>query len=84
MLVCKYLTMKPNPAFRALVLALLPALVAAAAATALGAVLRADVIEQVLVKVNGEIFTKTDLEARQVDAPLAPKSIPRAVSATRS
>ena len=30
--------------------------------------LRADVIEQVLVKVNGEIFTKTDLEARQVDA----------------
>ena len=30
--------------------------------------LRADIIEQVLVKVNGEIFTKTDLEARQVDA----------------
>src|SRR5436190_162200 len=29
---------------------------------------RADVIEQVLVKVNGEIFTKTDLEDRQVAA----------------
>lgn len=28
----------------------------------------ADVIEQVLVKVNGEIFTKTDLEERQVQA----------------
>ena len=28
--------------------------------------LRADVIEQILVKVNGEIFTKTDLENRQV------------------
>jgi parvulin-like peptidyl-prolyl isomerase len=27
---------------------------------------RADIIEQILVKVNGEIFTKTDLEARQV------------------
>ncbi len=31
-------------------------------------VARADVIEQILVKVNGEIFTKTDLEARQVAA----------------
>src|SRR5262245_51829960 len=29
---------------------------------------RADVIEQILLKVNGEIFTKTDLEARQVAA----------------
>jgi len=27
---------------------------------------RAEVIQQVLVKVNGEVFTKTDLEARQV------------------
>lgn len=27
---------------------------------------RAEIIEQVLVKVNGEIFTKTELEARQV------------------
>ncbi len=30
--------------------------------------LRADVIEQVLVKVNGEIFTKSDLEQRQIAA----------------
>jgi peptidyl-prolyl cis-trans isomerase SurA len=29
---------------------------------------RADIIEQILVKVNGEIFTKTDLEAKQVAA----------------
>jgi peptidyl-prolyl cis-trans isomerase SurA len=35
--------------------------VAAAAAT-----VRADIIEQILVKVNGDIFTKTDLEQRQV------------------
>jgi parvulin-like peptidyl-prolyl isomerase len=35
---------------------------------AVGISLRADVIEQVLVKVNGEIFTKTDLEERQVQA----------------
>jgi hypothetical protein len=27
---------------------------------------RSEIIEQVLVKVNGEIFTKSDLEARQV------------------
>lgn len=37
-------------------------------AMCLGAGLRAEVIEQILVKVNGEIFTKTDLEARQVTA----------------
>lgn len=30
------------------------------------ALVRADVIEQILVKVNGEIFTKTDLEGRQI------------------
>lgn len=30
--------------------------------------LRAEIIEQILVKVNGEIFTKTDLEARQIAA----------------
>src|SRR5260370_18769581 len=30
--------------------------------------LRADIIEQVLVKVNGQVFTKTDLETRQVEA----------------
>src|SRR6185369_15894329 len=35
-------------------------------ATAFG--VRAEVIEQILVKVNGEIFTKTDLETRQVAA----------------
>ncbi|MGE5243900.1 MAG: peptidylprolyl isomerase [Betaproteobacteria bacterium] len=29
---------------------------------------RAEIIEQILVKVNGEIFTKTELEARQVAA----------------
>lgn len=29
---------------------------------------RGEIVEQVLVKVNGEIFTKTDLEARQVAA----------------
>src|ERR1035437_808027 len=28
--------------------------------------LRAEIIEQILVKVNGEIFTKSDLEQRQV------------------
>src|SRR5215468_6217880 len=34
---------------------------------ALGSVgARAEIIEQVLVKVNGDIFTKTDLEQRQV------------------
>ena len=32
------------------------------------AALRAEIIEQILVKVNGEIFTKTDLETRQVSA----------------
>src|SRR5207247_1859781 len=29
---------------------------------------RAEIIEQILVKVNGDIFTKTDLEQRQVAA----------------
>src|SRR5882757_2843757 len=29
-------------------------------------VARAEIIEQILVKVNGEVFTKTDLETRQV------------------
>jgi len=42
-------------------------IVAAACAIATAAP-RAEVIEQILVKVNGEIFTKTDLEARQVAA----------------
>ena len=31
-----------------------------------GVGLRAEIVEQILVKVNGEIFTKTDLEQRQV------------------
>src|ERR1700674_5425280 len=31
-------------------------------------VVRAEIIEQVLLKVNGEIFTKTELEERQVGA----------------
>src|SRR5437762_13553096 len=35
---------------------------------AAAAVLRAEIIEQILVKVNGEIFTKSDLEQRQVAA----------------
>ena len=30
--------------------------------------LRAEIIEQVLVKVNGEIITKSDLEQRQISA----------------
>jgi len=30
--------------------------------------LRADIVQQILVKVNGEIFTKTNLEERQVQA----------------
>src|SRR5262245_36087754 len=36
------------------------------AATVAADVLRAEIIEQILVKVNGEIFTKTDLETRQI------------------
>src|SRR5438067_8815835 len=39
--------------------------VAALLAVAVGGA-RAEVIEQILVKVNGEVFTKTDLETRQV------------------
>src|SRR5262249_38265838 len=35
-------------------------------ALAAGVTLRAEIIEQILVKVNGEIFTKTELEQRQV------------------
>ena len=40
----------------------------AAAVMVSGGVMRADVIEQVLVKVNGDIITKTELEQRQVAA----------------
>jgi peptidyl-prolyl cis-trans isomerase SurA len=32
----------------------------------IGSMARSEILEQVLVKVNGEIFTKTDLETRQV------------------
>src|SRR5436190_11638734 len=42
--------------------------VTAAVITASVAATRADVIEQVLVKVNGDIITKTELEQRQVAA----------------
>jgi peptidyl-prolyl cis-trans isomerase SurA len=35
---------------------------------AAGTALRGEIIEQILVKVNGEIFTKSDLEQRQVAA----------------
>src|SRR5947209_1910626 len=43
---------------------LLPVLLVVAAVTAA----RGEIIEQILVKVNGEIFTKSDLEQRQVAA----------------
>jgi parvulin-like peptidyl-prolyl isomerase len=45
--------------------ALRAACLAAIAALAVAS-LRAEIVEQILVKVNGEIFTKTDLENRQV------------------
>ena len=40
----------------------------AAVLAALAVPLRAEIIEQVLVKVNGDIITKTELEARQIAA----------------
>jgi len=40
--------------------------VAAVASISLVPAARSEILEQVLVKVNGEIFTKTDLETRQV------------------
>jgi peptidyl-prolyl cis-trans isomerase SurA len=46
----------------------LPSGLAVGMAMLLGAGPRAEIIEQILVKVNGEIFTKTDLEARQITA----------------
>ena len=46
----------------------LAGLTVALAAIALAAAVSAEIIEQVLVKVNGEILTKTDLEQRQVQA----------------
>ncbi len=44
------------------------AIVLAVVGLASAAGLRAEIIEQILVKVNGEIFTKSDLEQRQVSA----------------
>ena len=44
------------------------ALAAVVAVTAAGTPISADIIEQILVKVNGEIITKTDLEQRQIAA----------------
>jgi peptidyl-prolyl cis-trans isomerase SurA len=41
---------------------------AAALFAAAAASLRAEIVEQILVKVNGDIFTKSDLEQRQVAA----------------
>jgi parvulin-like peptidyl-prolyl isomerase len=52
---------------RASILAL-AGILAASAALQARALSGAEIIEQVLVKVNGEIFTKTDLEQRQVTA----------------
>jgi peptidyl-prolyl cis-trans isomerase SurA len=43
-------------------------LATAVAVTFLAASLRAEIIEQILVKVNGEIITKSDLEQRQIAA----------------
>jgi parvulin-like peptidyl-prolyl isomerase len=43
------------------------AVLAAVIATVLTPVAHSEILEQVLVKVNGEIFTKTDLEQRQVN-----------------
>src|SRR3954470_16376221 len=40
----------------------------ACVAIAASVAVRAEIIEQILVKVNGEIFTKSDLETRQVAA----------------
>src|SRR4051794_38967006 len=75
MLSSKNLTMAIRFSVRATLALLLSAL-------AFSAVSAGEVIEQVLVKVNGEIFTKTDLEERQVQAlrqmgqQLDPKSDP--------
>jgi peptidyl-prolyl cis-trans isomerase SurA len=54
--------MPKSPRFRAAAAVAVSSLVAASLATAV----RAEIIEQILVKVNGEILTKTDLETRQI------------------
>jgi len=61
MFVSKGLTMLRNQRVRALGVALV-----AGSALCVVNTVRADIIEQILVKVNGEIFTKTDLEERQI------------------
>ena len=43
-------------------------LFASSLAVALAVPMRAEIIEQVLVKVNGDIITKTELETRQIEA----------------
>src|SRR5438034_6609073 len=43
-------------------------LLLAALVLTIAAGVRAEIIEQILVKVNGDIFTKSDLEQRQVAA----------------
>lgn len=43
-----------------------PAVILLALVTVAVGVAHAEIIEQILVKVNGEVFTKTDLETRQV------------------
>src|SRR5437764_3469204 len=47
-------------------LMLVAAFVVISAAAVMPARVRAEIIEQILVKVNGEVFTKSDLETRQV------------------
>src|SRR4029079_2087832 len=75
MLDCKDLAMTKTQRLRACLI-LVPGLLVTPA------ILGAEIIEQILVKVNGEIFTKTDLETRQVQAmrqrgiQLDPKSDP--------
>jgi peptidyl-prolyl cis-trans isomerase SurA len=59
MLSPKDLSMRTTLRAAAVVVVLFPALALS---------LRAEIIEQVLVKVNGEIFTKSDLEQRQIAA----------------
>ena len=75
MLVCKDLAMTNTARLRTGLILALGLLVSPV-------MLGAEIIEQILVKVNGEIFTKTDLETRQVQAmrqrgiQLDPKSDP--------
>jgi peptidyl-prolyl cis-trans isomerase SurA len=47
---------------------LLPSALVLALVVAGGTIVRGEIIEQIIVKVNGEIMTKTDLENRQVAA----------------